>query len=293
MARKSLKAFVRYDGSGDIVPGSLITAKSKPKVGNWKEISATECCDYVAGSALQTITMSFDDIINAPVIDPTDVSQWNTFYNLPTFGTEFTTATVAGNDVILGNPGTIDLKGNIFNSNTNILGFVDEGVVTGIDLTLYGSSSGLFFFASNLSEIVLPEVTGNIPPLAFSLTSITSLSLPKATSIGVPAQFQGTGSIVPSSIRTIDLPLVTDVEGYALANVRYSGTYVVNLPSVITLGDTVGPTHDVVFSNLLEAGVVMTLTIPAALMTADGGSPDADIVYWQTTLGANLTIITV
>jgi hypothetical protein len=41
---RPLKAFVRYDGSGRIVAGSLILRKNKPKVGKWKEIQAYECC---------------------------------------------------------------------------------------------------------------------------------------------------------------------------------------------------------------------------------------------------------
>lgn len=41
---KNLKAFVRYDGSGRIVAGSLILRKKMPKVGKWKEIDAHECC---------------------------------------------------------------------------------------------------------------------------------------------------------------------------------------------------------------------------------------------------------
>lgn len=40
-----LKAYVRFDGSGRIVPSSLIVQAFKPKVGNWKEINATECCN--------------------------------------------------------------------------------------------------------------------------------------------------------------------------------------------------------------------------------------------------------
>jgi hypothetical protein len=43
--RKDLKAFVRYDGTGRIIPGSLILQRSKPKVGDWKEIDAYECCN--------------------------------------------------------------------------------------------------------------------------------------------------------------------------------------------------------------------------------------------------------
>lgn len=44
-----LKAYIRYDGTGRIVPSSLILQRFKPKVGNWKEIPASECCKPVGG----------------------------------------------------------------------------------------------------------------------------------------------------------------------------------------------------------------------------------------------------
>ena len=42
-----LKSFVRYDGSGRVIAGSLILQRFKPKVGDWVEIDANECCNYV------------------------------------------------------------------------------------------------------------------------------------------------------------------------------------------------------------------------------------------------------
>jgi hypothetical protein len=39
-----LKAFVRFDGSGRIIPGSLNVQSIKPKDGNWRQINAKECC---------------------------------------------------------------------------------------------------------------------------------------------------------------------------------------------------------------------------------------------------------
>jgi hypothetical protein len=39
-----LKAFVRFDGSGRIVPSSLIVQAFKPKVGNYRQINSKECC---------------------------------------------------------------------------------------------------------------------------------------------------------------------------------------------------------------------------------------------------------
>ena len=43
--RKDLKAYVRYDGSGRVVAGSLVLRRSIPKVGKWKEVPAYECCE--------------------------------------------------------------------------------------------------------------------------------------------------------------------------------------------------------------------------------------------------------
>lgn len=49
-----LKAYVRYDGTGRIIAGSLILQRSKPKVGNWNEIPSQECCNYVPTTSTTT-----------------------------------------------------------------------------------------------------------------------------------------------------------------------------------------------------------------------------------------------
>jgi hypothetical protein len=50
-----LKAFVRFDGSGRIVPSSLIVQAFKPKVGNYQEIDAKECCNYTTTTTTTTV----------------------------------------------------------------------------------------------------------------------------------------------------------------------------------------------------------------------------------------------
>jgi hypothetical protein len=45
--QKKLKAFVRYDGSGRVVAGSLILRKNRPRVGRWFEIPTYQCCNDV------------------------------------------------------------------------------------------------------------------------------------------------------------------------------------------------------------------------------------------------------
>jgi len=47
-SKRDLKAFLRYDGSGRVIQGSLILRRNKPKVGNWTQVQAHECCDPFA-----------------------------------------------------------------------------------------------------------------------------------------------------------------------------------------------------------------------------------------------------
>jgi hypothetical protein len=43
--KRDLKAYARFDGTGRVVPGSLVLRRSIPKNGNWKQMQAYECCD--------------------------------------------------------------------------------------------------------------------------------------------------------------------------------------------------------------------------------------------------------
>jgi hypothetical protein len=54
--KRPLKAFVRFDGTGRIVPSSLILRRKKPKVGNWVEIPAYECCNPTTSTTTSTTT---------------------------------------------------------------------------------------------------------------------------------------------------------------------------------------------------------------------------------------------
>ena len=52
---KDLKAYVRFDGTGRVVPGSLILRRQKPKVGKWVEIPAYECCNPTTTTTTTTV----------------------------------------------------------------------------------------------------------------------------------------------------------------------------------------------------------------------------------------------
>lgn len=52
---RRLRAFVRYDGSGRVIPGSLVLRKDAPKVGRWKEITTYECCNPTTTTTTTTV----------------------------------------------------------------------------------------------------------------------------------------------------------------------------------------------------------------------------------------------
>jgi hypothetical protein len=54
-SNNQLKAYVRYDGTGRVIAGSLILQRFKPKVGNWKEIDANECCNFTTTTTTTTV----------------------------------------------------------------------------------------------------------------------------------------------------------------------------------------------------------------------------------------------
>ena len=95
----SLKAYVRFDGTGRIVPSSLILQRFKPKDGNWQEINATECCGYVPSPSTTTTTTTV-----APTTTTTSTSTsttTTTTTEAPTTTTTTTTAPAAlGNFIV-------------------------------------------------------------------------------------------------------------------------------------------------------------------------------------------------
>ena len=81
-----LKAYVRYDGTGRVIAGSLILQRFKPKVGNWVEIDANECCNYVPTTTTTTTT-------EAPVTTTTTSTSTSTTTSTSTSTSTSTTST--------------------------------------------------------------------------------------------------------------------------------------------------------------------------------------------------------
>ena len=77
----NLKAYVRYDGTGRIIPSSLIVQAFKPKVGNYVEIDAKECCNYVPTTTTTTTASPVPENCFEFVVDTTDGTGFTFSFN--------------------------------------------------------------------------------------------------------------------------------------------------------------------------------------------------------------------
>jgi len=68
---RDLKAYVRFDGTGRVVPGSLILRRQKPKVGKWVEIPAYECCNPTTTTTTSTSSTTTTTTTAAPTTTTT------------------------------------------------------------------------------------------------------------------------------------------------------------------------------------------------------------------------------
>jgi hypothetical protein len=246
-----LKAYVRYDGTGRIIPGSLILNRFKPAVGKWEETPAYECCNPVVLPALR---LMFTDIsfANGLVGDATNVNDWNTYLDLPVNGTPFTSVNVSGNEVALYGGELITLKSQAFarigkDDPSYLISVNDE------DGMIIELQDEVFDRQSLLTIVSLPQLITAGESCFNTCNSLTTLNLPQLITVG-------TGCFIfCTSLTEISLPVCTN------------------------LGNTV--LNNNVFYNIL--GNTIELTVPSALMTCNGGNPDGDIQLLQ----ANNTVI--
>lgn len=173
--QNKLKAFVRFDGSGRVIPSSLILQKSKPKVGNWKEINATQCCNSVPGTTTTTTTVAGTvvKISHDQMFDPVCTTQ-TTLSVTVTDGTSFSDAvTITGDFASLGVYYTPADPGNPMSQPPRFrIAYISEGVLKNREFTLIavGVASGIGNMGPT-QEQVCPTPTTTTTTTAAPLTT--------------------------------------------------------------------------------------------------------------------------
>ena len=83
MANK-LKAFVRYDGQGNVIAGGPLLSRTKPKVGNWVEIQISQCCNPTTTTSTTTsttTTVAIPTCVNYDIVVASNVTIAADYYD--------------------------------------------------------------------------------------------------------------------------------------------------------------------------------------------------------------------
>jgi hypothetical protein len=102
-SNNNLKAYVRFDGTGRVIAGSLILQRFKPKVGNWVEIPANECCNYVPTTTTTTTATPTTTTTSTSTSTTTSTST-STTTSTSTSTTTTTTTAAPSYNYYLGSP---------------------------------------------------------------------------------------------------------------------------------------------------------------------------------------------
>jgi len=207
--------------------------------GNFNPATLTDDITYEYVAPPMGLRMLFDDIANAPVVDPTNVGQWNTFYDLPTNGAVFTSVVVAGNQVTLIGGGAMTIKNSLLSGQSYLVEIEDQSSIV-IEIEDYAFQS------------------------AFAITLVGLQDLVTAGEEG----FNGC-----SLVTTFDFPLLTTLGENFFTNC--TSATLINLPLCVNLANN--PASITAFQFI--TGQVITLNIAAVNATNNAGGVHASVAY--------------
>lgn len=280
-----------YAYIGDLVEVYLGTLEGFNFV-NWTvngiEVSTSQNYYFMASESI-IITANFEEIptpqglelifvvdpvlgIQVPVANASSLPDWNAFFDLPTNGTPFTSVVVNGDKVTLIGGSGITLKDYIFSSNVNILSFIDN--------TPCIIAMGDHCFYTTLVSTIIAPICETVLGSCFSDSgSLANIYVP-ILKYAHDSAFTGC-----TILQKLNLSLLLTAGDYCFAALPSLNEII--LSSCTNLGSSVG--NDGVFYS--STSRTITLTIPSALMTCNGGNPDGDIQYLMD--NNTVTIITI
>jgi hypothetical protein len=243
----NLKAYVKYDKQGNLVPGSLSINRFKPTVGDWKEIPYDQCCTPFVQEP-RTLTLVFDSVENIPVANPGDVNNWNTFFQTQAFISVLVTL---DGIVELKTASAVKVPGALFQNNLNLLKVIDEG---SLYVNQNYQDANIFDGCTNLEYVNLPAFSF-IPDYTFrNCVNLTYLNFcENFDSIYLVGSGAFEGANVPS-----DFPFDRVVELYNDCFKNATGIGDITLTKVGYIG-----------SYSFSGSSVTSVTIPSENKTAD------------------------
>ena len=263
-----------YTQSGFTVPTSDLTAISvaNPYGGSYTEAIGSGYTKYLLNPL--SLSLTFDNISNADLLiggSSSNFTVWNTFFDLPTNGSPFTSVEIAGNAVNLRGGSGITLTDSLFTKGgygASLLSMVDTlGCIVTANYDVFGTNN--YVGCSSLTTVSLPSLTTAGIYCFQGCYGLTTINFPELTSIGNYA-FQSCDLLA-----TVNLPKVLTIGDNAFE--VDSSLASLSIPMCTNLGTTVG--YNDVFNGVFMNTI--TITIPTALMTCNDGittfDPDGDI----------------
>jgi len=184
---------------------------------NGKMVQSNHKFVIIGGSTpIFDLILTFDNIGSAPVVTPSSVSQWNTWFDLPTQGTPFTSATVLGDVVTLSGGSNITLKDYLFGdeefAGPGLLSIVDTGCIINTGIGTF-SDDNVGWGCYNLTTAVFPALTSIGFTAFLDAISLSSFTIPNGVS-DIPYQ-----AFSNTALTTINIPAsITNIDGAAFDN---------------------------------------------------------------------------
>ena len=212
-------------------------------------------------TAILPLRMLFSNIIEVDAIvgDSSNVSNWNTYFQLPSFGTPFTSVSVTGDEVKLYGGSNIIIKEMLFDQEDELGTYlleVDDGAGCIVEVEYDGFGGYNYGACANVSYMSLPNLL-------------------------IAGEYEFYGLCYDTPSLSVNLPSLTTAGDYCF--LRCQSLTAINLSSCTNLGGTVGDdgVFNLIFSNSITA------TFNPILLTNNNGSSDGDIHY----LGMNNSLI--
>lgn len=179
------------------------------------------------------LELIFDDIDNVPVADASSVSNWNTFFDLPTYGTPFTSVVIDGNTVKLYGGTEIALKGE----NSTALFMYNEHIISIHDYAncVIAIGSYFCFWCHSFTSIIAP-VAVSVGDAAFAeCISFTHIELPSCINLGSSVDIDGIFADIFGVTVSVTFPsaLMTCNGGNPDGDIQYLQTNYGNIITII------------------------------------------------------------
>ena len=235
---------------------------------------------------MPSLDITFDSIANVPVASATNVSDWNTFFDLPTNGTPFTFVSVDDNTVKLYGGKNIKIEDYLFLQDAHLVEIDDYGCIETLGIDCFYKTAKLV--SVTMRGVITSLATSNDYGPFGESQALTTLRLPRLINAG------GSLAYMCTKLTEVDLSSVEDVGDYGLyycvslkegifPNLKkfgYCSFYgvrfeVLDIPRVTA--ETVSEFYLTSFSSI-EGVPRIDVTCDPSILTYNNGKPHPDLL---------------